>query len=327
MLSYRPVELPDKDLWSVVLAAGDGKRLQRYVRQLCGKELPKQYVNFIGRRSMLEHTFDRAEKLIAKERILTIVARHHLAHDEVRRQLSSRPANNVIVQPANKETGPGILLPLLHLYKRNADAVVAVFPSDHFILREENFAQAVRLAARAVREIPQRIILLAVKPQDPETEYGYILARDDSDGSYRFGTCGISAFVEKPDADLANELVTTGGLWNTMIMVFKLKTLLDLFRTLLPGIYFNFGRVLDAIGSPREQRMVNEVYDLLEPVNFSKGIMEQIAARFPEQLAALAVRDVVWSDWGSEERILRTIQKLRPNRDAEPPRYHDRREA
>jgi mannose-1-phosphate guanylyltransferase len=103
---------------------------------------------------MLVHTFDRAEKLIAKERILTIVARHHLAQEEVRRQLSSRPANNVIVQPANKETGPGILLPLLHLYKRNADAVVAVFPSDHFILREENFAQAVRLAAQAVRQIP-----------------------------------------------------------------------------------------------------------------------------------------------------------------------------
>jgi mannose-1-phosphate guanylyltransferase len=66
-------------LWGLVLAAGDGKRLQPYVQELNGGHLPKQFVNFIGQRSMLEHTFERAEKLIPPEKILTIVGKHHLA--------------------------------------------------------------------------------------------------------------------------------------------------------------------------------------------------------------------------------------------------------
>jgi len=72
-------------LWGLVLAAGDGKRLQHYVQELNGGHLPKQFVNFIGQRSMLEHTFQRAEKLIPPEKILTIVGKHHLQHVEVRR--------------------------------------------------------------------------------------------------------------------------------------------------------------------------------------------------------------------------------------------------
>lgn len=327
MTTSGAIEPTNAALWGLVLAAGDGKRLRSYARQVSGKELPKQYVNFIGRRSMLEHTFQRVERLVPKERLLTIVGRHHLAHQEVRRQLSTLPANNVIVQPENKETGPGILLPLMHLHRRDAEAIIAVFPSDHFILHEECFIEYVRVAARSVNQAPERIILLAVKAQEPETEYGYIVARDVLDKSCSLGTRRIAAFIEKPDANLAHKLMMTGGLWNTMTMVFKLKTLLDLFRALLPGIYLNFGRVLDAIGTPGEHKTVSDVYEHLEPVNFSKGIMEQIATRFPEQLAVLAVHNVVWSDWGSEARIRETIRKLHLSPDAEPPTHSDRGEA
>ena len=78
-------------LRGLVLAGGEGRRLQSYVQQLRGEALPKQYVNFVGRRSMLEHTFHRAEKLIPAEQIFTVVSRQHLAHAEVRRQLATRP--------------------------------------------------------------------------------------------------------------------------------------------------------------------------------------------------------------------------------------------
>src|SRR5687767_9752363 len=83
-------------------------------------------------------------------RILTIIGRHHLGYAEVRRQLFSRPKQNIIVQPANKETGPGILLPLMHIYKRSPEAIVAVFPSDHFIWEEDRFMNHVQLAAESV---------------------------------------------------------------------------------------------------------------------------------------------------------------------------------
>jgi mannose-1-phosphate guanylyltransferase len=308
-------------LWGLLLAAGDGKRLQEYVRQLKGEDLPKQYVNFVGQRSMLEHTFHRAEKLIPREQILTVVSRDHLASSEVRRQLSDRPSETIVVQPENKETGPGILLPLMFLYKRCPDAIVAVFPSDHFILEEERFMNYVRLAAQAVHYDPSRIVLLAVEAHEPETEYGYIVPCEKLRQLCRFGTQKVSGFFEKPDEDLAFKLVLAGALWNTMTMVFELKTLLDLVRRVYPGIYFNFCRILEAIGTIEEQPTINEVYELLESINFSKGLLEKIAHHHPETISVLPVREVYWSDWGSPVRISRTlgIQKHEPTAEWMPP--------
>ena len=106
-----PITMGQVDLWGLVLAGGEGKRLEDYVRQLHGTSLPKQYVNFIGTRSMLQHTWDRAERLIPGRKILTIVTEHHLLAPEVCRQLACRTPGTVIVQPANKDTGRGYFFP------------------------------------------------------------------------------------------------------------------------------------------------------------------------------------------------------------------------
>jgi mannose-1-phosphate guanylyltransferase len=127
---------------------------------------------------MIEHTFQRAEKLIPPGKIITIVGKYHLEHVEVRRQLASRHKSTVVVQPANKETGPGILLPLMHICKRCPDAIVSVFPSDHFILEEDRFMAHVDLAAQAVARNPSRVVLLAMEAQAAEEEYGYVVPRE-----------------------------------------------------------------------------------------------------------------------------------------------------
>jgi mannose-1-phosphate guanylyltransferase len=297
-------------LWGLVLAGGEGRRLQSYVQQLRGKELPKQYVNFVGRRSMLEHTFHRAEKLIPAEQILTVVSQQHLAYAEVRRQLAARPRETLIMQPANKETGPGILLPLMFIYKRCPEAILALFPSDHFILEEDRFMSHVRLAAQAVKHEPTRILLLAIEPHEPETDYGYVVPHKDVGRPCRFGTRAVSAFIEKPGADMAFKLMMGGGLWNTMTMVFKLDTLLELVRRVHPMLYLKFCRILEAVGTVEEQRTVDDVYEVLEPVNFSKEIMMRIADRHPRSLSVLPVRKVFWSDWGSRERVLQAFGRL-----------------
>src|SRR5258708_5574281 len=98
--------IDDRLLHGIVLAAGDGRRLERYVQEIKGEPLPKQYVNLIGRHSMLEHTFHRADKLIPKKQLLTVVSRRHLLRADVCRQLAGRPRETLVVQPANKETGP-----------------------------------------------------------------------------------------------------------------------------------------------------------------------------------------------------------------------------
>jgi mannose-1-phosphate guanylyltransferase len=175
MLITRANRVGDRNHWGVVLAAGEGLRLQEYIRLALGRHLPKQYVNFIGRRSMIEHTFARAEKVIAPQNVITTVSRSHLQYPEVRPQLASRPSGTVIAQPVNRETCAGILLPLMHIYKRCPEAIVSVFPSDHFILEEDRFMTHVALAAEAVARNPSRIVLLAMEAHAPEEEYGYVI--------------------------------------------------------------------------------------------------------------------------------------------------------
>jgi mannose-1-phosphate guanylyltransferase len=300
-------------LWGLVLAAGDGNRLAGYVRELKGSSLPKQYVNVIGRRSMLEHTFDRAERLIPASRILTIVSAHHLAHTEARRQIASRPSDTVILQPENKETGPGILLPLMHLYKRCPEAVVALFPSDHFILEEERFMDYVAIAAQAVARNPDRIVLLATEARRPETEYGYVVPSAEGGQLSFWGARRVAHFAEKPDPDRAQRLATAGGLWNTMIMVFKAKNLLNLTKTLYPELYQRFYGILDVLGEAREKARVKELYRNLEPLNFSKDIMQKVLAGFPWTVYVLPMLNVFWSDWGSPRRISHALQALGMN--------------
>ncbi len=290
----------------IILAAGEGKRLQPFIQQLRGDSLPKQYVRFVGNRSMLEHTFQRAEKVISPRHVFTVVSRQHLGYAEVRQQILSRPAGTIVVQPANKETGPGILLPLMHIFKRFPESMVAVFPSDHFVTDEELFMAHVDLAFRVVERHPSYVILLGIEPTGVEPEYGYILPGSSVHFLKPLPVREVSQFVEKPSRRAAEELMRRGGLWNTMVMVFNVKILLDLVHGVAPALYGSFQRIHEAIGSSEEMDVVERVYRDMEAVNFSAGFL----GGFPmEKLLVLPVRGVFWSDWGSEQRIVTTLRE------------------
>jgi mannose-1-phosphate guanylyltransferase len=308
------------DLWGLVLARGEGKRLEDYVRLLRGESLPKQYVNFIGTRSMLEHTFERAERFIPRRNILTVITECHLRAPEVCRQLVDRTPGTTIVQPENKDTGPGILLPLTYLHKRCSDAVVAVFPSDHFILEEDRFIDHVSLAVRAVHHDPSQIVLLAMEAQRAETKYGYVVPADFNGDINLCGCRRAAHFVEKPDRAEARLLVAAGALWNTMIMVFRSETLLRHIQALYPNIASLFRGLSAVIGTPAEKGKIQDIYRRLRPLNFSKDILERIAARFPAAISVLPVLQVSWSDWGSPQRLAATKRAIeRPIRSAKHP--------
>jgi mannose-1-phosphate guanylyltransferase len=293
----------------LVLAGGEGKRLQPFIKSLGKGELPKQYVNFIGTRSMLEHTIDRAERVIPSERVFTIITESHLKHPEVREQLSSRPRGTVIVQPENKETSPGLLLPLMHLYKRHPSSLVLVLPSDHFIREEDRLMDHARFACMAVRSDPSRLVLLGVKPDRDESEYGYLLpSKKPQDRETKIFE--ISWFIEKPEQKIARRLMRAGGLWNTMIMAFKTSTMLHWVSRLAPALYQQFQKIYQAIGTPEEADVVRDVYRRLTPSNFSKEVLEPMVKTYPSSLVALPVREILWSDWGTASRIRDLLKKM-----------------
>jgi mannose-1-phosphate guanylyltransferase len=293
----------------IVLAGGDGRRLGDFVRRELNSARPKQFINFIGKRSLLEHTLHRAEKLIAPERLYTVVTEHHLRNSEVRRQLAPRPEKTVIVQPENKDTGPGLLLPLLHLHRNYPQCTVAVFPSDHFIVEEDVFMVHVYLAFRLVERDPTRVVLLGIQPTEPEGEYGYILpGRRISDFSI-LEISDVERFIEKPESRTARSIIRRGGLWNSFVMIFKPEIFLNKIRQIASNLYRPFKRIQNSLGAARHHNVVRNVYAQLEPMNLSRIFLETLSSDTSSGLTVMPVRGVHWSDWGSKDRIVASLMK------------------
>jgi mannose-1-phosphate guanylyltransferase len=299
----------DEIICGLVLAGGDGKRLQPFIKSLGKGNLPKQYVNFTGNRSMLEHTLERAEKIMPPERVLTVITESHLQFPEVRQQCSTRPKDTVIVQPENKETCPGILLPLIHLYKRYPESVVLVFPSDHFIGQNDRLVDHARLACLAVRQDPSQLVLLGVTPDREEPEYGYLLP-GKKPVALEPNLSPVSWFIEKPERKTVRRLIRAGGLWNTMIMAFKTRAMLHWMSRLVPSLYHRFQEVHKAIGTAAESDVIRKTYRELRPLNFSKEFLEPMVKDYPSSLVVLPVQNLLWSDWGTANRIIDVLAKI-----------------
>lgn len=299
--SMSPMKMNEQRLWGIVLAAGEGVRVREFLRQLCGGQGIKQFCAITGRRSLLEHTLARVERLIPRERILIVVSPRH--RTEVEQQLADWPADNIIYQLANRDTAPGILLPLAHVSHRDPFATVAIFPSDHCILKEAPFMAVVRQAVGEVQRFLRAMILLGVTPDRVEEGYGWIEPEEKEIGRE---TRMVRRFWEKPSLLRAQELLAHGALWNTFVGVAQVSTLWLMARQQAPDLYQAFSEIRRALGTPDAPLVTERVYKTLRAVNFSSKLCEPSAS----WLRVLPVPEVGWSDWGSAERICATLQQL-----------------
>ena len=290
------MKTPAQHLWALVLAGGDGIRLQSLTRLIAGAPLPKQYCRILGDRSLLEATLERVAPLVPAERTLAIVNRAHLAL--ARPQLARLPAANVLAQPRNLDTGPGILVSLLELARRDADATVAIFPSDHDIRDEAAFRGHVLEMARLVARRPDEIVLLGARPDRPETGYGYVAPGrrvEDTGAAFR-----VLAFHEKPARSLAARIIRRGGLWNSFVMVGGVARFIALLRALRPDDVARLAPL------PADPDALGPAYDQMPPWNFSRGFL----ARIPQHLLVFRADGLGWSDWGTPESIERTFATM-----------------
>jgi mannose-1-phosphate guanylyltransferase len=284
-------------LWGIVLAGGEGRRLQPFIRACFGCDRPKQFCAFLGGRSMLRHTLLRAERMIPPEHLLIILTQPHLSYAQL--ELYDRPPATVIVQPCNRETGPGVLLPLLHIAQRDPEALVVLLPCDHFIRGEDRFMAAIGQAAAFVSEHPEYPVLLGVEPTGPEIEYGWIEPGEVLGDMPGAAISQIRRFWEKPPLPKAQRLYQQGALWNTMVLVVRAAVLLALFEAHTPALTCAFDPVRQALGSPSEADVVQQAYATLASVNFSEAILSPTCHR----LGVIRVSGIYWSDWGDAARI------------------------
>jgi mannose-1-phosphate guanylyltransferase len=283
-------------LCALILAGGDGTRLSELTTIIAGQPIPKQYCRILGKRSMLEGTIDRVSPVVPGERTFVVINQSHLglALDQV----ADLPAENLIVQPSNRDTGPGIVFSLLRIARRDPTVIVAVLPSDHYFGNPRAFQRQLKEAAVAVCGYPDKIVLLGVRPDRPETGYGYIEPSSAAWTSGRTRLFGVAAFHEKPDVVRAQAMIARGALWNSFVMVARVERLLGLVRTVRP---FDYAQLVTA-----ENDLRASSYDSLPSWSFSAAFLTLIR----EHLVVLPLKGTQWSDWGTRESIERTLERL-----------------
>jgi mannose-1-phosphate guanylyltransferase len=281
---------------ALLLAGGDGTRLQELTSEIAGTPIPKQYCRLLRGASLLEAAISRARLLFPLDRINVIMNSNHL--DLAKDQVRALPESNIFVQPLNRDTGPGMIFALLRLEHAYRDATVAVFPTDHYIDKSWTFITHVAHAMNVVDCLPNKIAIIGVVPDRPETGYGYILPSHSLKISTR--TYGVESFTEKPNLDAARDIISRGGLWNTFVMIFRLSRMLDLIRDIVPD---EFDRLMELRENPG---MAADLYPDLHPWNFSTGLL----ALIPQHLVVLKAANISWSDWGTRESVERTYKSL-----------------
>lgn len=289
-------ELKNEEIWTIVLAAGEGTRLRALTRALHGEDLPKQFAWIQSTGSLLQRTLRRASAWSRPENTLVVVAAERAA--TARGQLSRDGAPELVLQPRNAGTAPGVLLPLARVLARAPEAQVVVLPSDHYVRDEAAFADSIQSALASARSA-RTVALVGAVPEHAETQYGWIAtAHDPSEASLR-----IARFVEKPHAELARELFAQGALWNTFIMAGAARDFQALAAAHLPFEAAQFDRHRLAIDSELEPRSLCEIYEQLMPCDFSSAVLQAATG-----LRTVRLSPCGWSDWGTPERVFASLQ-------------------
>ena len=290
--------------WSIILAGGEGERVKPFVKRWLNRNRPKQYCNFVGTRSMLQHTLARADLLSVRERQVTVIGRSHL--DDAWHQFGDRSFETVLIQPENRDTGAGVFLPLTYVRAHDPDAMVVVCPSDHFIYPEDTFVEAVAAAVKAAGELTDRLVLLGVAPDYAEPDYGWIIPGEEASRTSGRSILEVQAFIEKPTSVVAEAAMRGGGLWNTHVFAVRAETLWEMGWHCFPEMMMLFNRIATDIGSSNGAVLLDEVYKLMPAENFSSGLLERVIDR----VAVVKLYGVLWSDWGKPERIAETIRRM-----------------
>ena len=278
------------DFRPIILAGGSGTRFWPRSR----RAQAKQVLALDGERTMIQHTVDRLRPLARSEDFWVIT--NELLSGTISDQLNAVPAEQIICEPAARNTAPAAGLAALLIERIAPDAVLGMFPSDHVIAAEAAFLsvieRAVELAAAG-----ENMVVLGIKPTRAETGYGYIETGD----TVASGLQRVRRFTEKPNRERAEEFVAAGNyFWNSGMFIWSARTLANAVREHLPETAPLLEEIAAAYGTPEFTRVFAELYPRCENISVDYAILEPRSAKGEHRSNLYCLpADFGWNDLGS----------------------------
>jgi mannose-1-phosphate guanylyltransferase len=270
-----------RNCYSVIIAGGKGTRFWPLSRS----QRPKQLLKILSPKSLLAETAERAFRLGGRNQTLVVTVAEQLR--ALRKELRTLPARNFLAEPQGKNTAPCIGLAALEVVKRNPDAVMIVLPADHWVADVRAFQRTLRMACD-LAERHDQLITVGIRPDYPETGYGYIVKGKSLGAKSGVGAFHVKRFTEKPAIAKARRLMRRRALWNSGIFVWKAAMLLDLLARYQPEI----ARGLDIIGKAAEGK------------SLGSATPSSVIAREYKKMPSISVDYAVLEPAGSEGRVL-----------------------
>ncbi len=285
-------------MFIVLMAGGVGSRFWPRSRQ----KLPKQMLNLLGERSMLQMTYDRIKPLVEIERILVIT--NDDLSEQVQQQLPELPAKNIIAEPFGRNTAPCIGLAGAIIQSRTTeDEAMVVLPADHLIADGDKFRNTIRSAVEYAQG-NKCLVTIGVKPGYPETGYGYIQRGQKLSIQSGHQIYKVKTFAEKPNMETAERFLLSGDfLWNSGMFIWSTKLIMDEFARYEPEMSEGFREISTVIDTEKMSETIFNVYSKIRSVSIDYAIME-VAER-----VCILEADFMWNDLGSWEAAYNISEK------------------
>ena len=303
-------------VFAIIMAGGFGKKLWPLSR----KKKPKQFVDLLGEGTMIAKTVQRISGLVSEENIFIITSEHGrtlLAHT-----LGSFRPDNVIVEPTSRNTAPCIALATAHIKKKDPDAVTIVLPSDHFVLDDDAFSEILEAGIKIASE-KKGLVTIGIKPDRPDTAYGYIQADGELSLPAPFSDrrnlklFKVKAFAEKPDSSTAEEFLESKDFyWNSGILIWHIDAISREYERSMPDFYKDFLNIYESLGTEKEHKVIEDVYSWIHPLSIDYGIMEKADSVF------VLTGEFGWTDLGCWDEVLKVSAERKALNSKQPDSRH-----
>jgi mannose-1-phosphate guanylyltransferase len=293
-----------RKVFSLILAGGKGTRFWPLSRS----RRPKQLLSILSPKSLVRETAERMFPLSGPGRTLVVTVSEQLM--DLGRELRALPRANFIAEPEGKNTAPCIGLAALEVTARDPDGIMLVVPADHWISDSRGFRRTLQNATRLAAG-GDRLVTVGIRPDYPETGYGYILK--EKTNSRVAGAARVRRFQEKPDPLTARRLIRNGALWNSGIFAWRASVLLQSLRRYQPVIAKSLDNISAAAGGksltrpgPRLASLIAREYNKMPNISIDYAVLEKAAA--DGQVVTLE-GSFGWSDIGSWSAVHRMMRR------------------